>query len=311
LGQAIYDTGNTNKNFEEILGGDTMKVKKAVIPAAGFGTRFLPATKSMPKEMLTVVDRPVIHYNVEELIEAGIEDILIILGRNKEEITNYFDRSPELEMLLKSKGNVKLLEMTERVSEMANIFYARQKEAKGLGHAVACAKSFVGNEPFALVLADDLVYSQTPCIKQLADAYEKYERTIIGVQPVPEKDVDKYGIIDGSALDEHVYAVNALVEKPALNEAPSNVAIMGRYILTPDIFDMIDQTTPGKGGEIQLTDALRLLKEKEDIYAYAFEGKRYDTGDKLGYLKATVEYALRDGALSEQFSAYLKTLFEK
>ena len=286
-----------------------MKVKKAVIPAAGFGTRFLPATKSMPKEMLTIVDRPVIHYNVEELIDAGIEDILIILGRNKEEITNYFDRSPELEMLLKSKGNDELLEVAQRVSEMANVFYARQKEAKGLGHAVACAKSFVGNEPFALVLADDLVYSDTPCIQQLAEAYEKYERTIIGVQHVAQQDVDKYGIIDGSKIDDSLYSVNALVEKPAVDEAPSNIAIMGRYILTPDIFEMIENTKPGKGGEIQLTDALRLLKEKEDLYAYAFDGKRYDTGDKLGYLKATVEYALRDKDLSDPFSAYLKTLF--
>lgn len=285
-----------------------MKVKKAVIPAAGFGTRFLPATKSTPKEMLTIVDRPTIHYNVEELIEAGIEDILIIIGRNKEDIANYFDRSPELELYLKENGKEDLYEMTERISNMANIHYVRQKEAKGLGHAVYCAKSFVGDEPFALVLGDDLVYSTIPCIKQLAEVYEKYESTILGVQSVDKKQVNKYGIIDGIKVDNQLYEVIDLIEKPSIEEAPSNVAILGRYILTPDIFAMIEETPPGKNGEIQLTDALRRLNQHKEIYAYEFEGKRYDTGDKLGYLIATVEYALRNEALSEDFLEYLKRI---
>ncbi|MBF4693284.1 UTP--glucose-1-phosphate uridylyltransferase GalU [Fusibacter ferrireducens] len=285
-----------------------MKVRKAVIPAAGFGTRFLPATKSMPKEMLTIVDRPAIHYNVEELIDAGIEDILIIIGRNKEEIPNYFDRSPELELLLKDKHKEDLFDLTERISNMANIHYVRQRDAKGLGHAVYCAKTFVGDEPFALLLGDDLVYSKTPCIKQLADMYEKYESTIIGVQSVPEDQVNKYGIVGGIKVDDDLYEVKNLVEKPAIDEAPSNVAIMGRYILTADIFEMIEKTPLGKGDEIQLTDSLKLLLEHKEIYAYEFDGKRYDTGDKLGYLKATVEYALRNEELSEDFRAYLRTI---
>lgn len=285
-----------------------MKVKKAVIPAAGFGTRFLPATKSTPKEMLTIVDKPAIHYNVEELIEAGIEDILIIIGRNKEDIANYFDRSPELELFLKENGKEELLELTERISNMANIHYVRQKDAKGLGHAVHCAKTFIGDEPFALLLGDDLVYATTPCIKQLADMYETYESTIIGVQNVDKSQVNKYGIIDGLKVGENLYEVKDLVEKPSIEEAPSNIAIMGRYILTPDIFHMIEETPPGKNGEIQLTDALRRLNQQKEIYAYLFDGKRYDTGDKLGYLIATVEYALRNEELSEDFRSYLKKL---
>ncbi len=285
-----------------------MKVKKAVIPAAGFGTRFLPATKSTPKEMLTIVDRPAIHYNVEELIEAGIEDILIIIGRNKEEIANYFDRSPELELFLKENGKEELYDLTERISNMANIHYVRQKDARGLGHAVLCAKTFVGDEPFALLLGDDLVYSSKPCIQQLAEMYETYESTIIGVQTVDKSQVNKYGIIDGIKVGESLYEVKDLVEKPAVEEAPSNIAIMGRYILTPDIFEMIENTPPGKGNEIQLTDALKKLNEQKEIYAYEFEGKRYDTGDKLGYLIATVEYALRNEELSEDFRDYLKKL---
>lgn len=285
-----------------------MKVKKAVIPAAGFGTRFLPATKSTPKEMLTIVDKPAIHYNVEELIEAGIEDILIIIGRNKEEIANYFDKSPELELFLKESGKEELYEMTERISNMANIHYVRQKEAKGLGHAVYCAKTFVGDEPFALLLGDDLVYASKPCIKQLAEMYDKYESTIIGVQSVDPNQVNKYGIIDGIKVDDKLFEIKNLVEKPTIEEAPSNMAIMGRYILTPDIFDMIEQTPPGKNNEIQLTDALNRLNQGKEIYAFEFEGKRYDTGDKLGYLIATVEYALRNEELSEDFRDYLKKL---
>ncbi|MBS7527190.1 UTP--glucose-1-phosphate uridylyltransferase GalU [Fusibacter paucivorans] len=285
-----------------------MKVKKAVIPAAGFGTRFLPATKSMPKEMLTIVDRPAIHYNVEELIDAGIEDILIIIGRNKEEIVNYFDKSPELEVFLKEQQKEALYELTERIANMANIFFVRQKEAKGLGHAVYCAKSFVGDEPFALLLGDDIVYSQTPCIKQLMDVYETYESTIVGVQGVARDQVNKYGIVDGVKVEDKLYEIKGMVEKPGVEEAPSNIAILGRYILTPDIFDMIEKTKPGKGNEIQLTDALIHLSKHKELYAYEFDGKRYDTGDKLGYLKATVEYALRTEALSEDFRDYLRSI---
>ncbi|MDK2866261.1 MAG: UTP--glucose-phosphate uridylyltransferase [Clostridiales bacterium] len=285
-----------------------MKVKKAVIPAAGFGTRFLPATKSMPKEMLTIVDRPAIHYNVEELIDAGIEDILIIIGRNKEEIVNYFDKSPELEVFLKEQQKEALYELTERIANMANIFFVRQKEAKGLGHAVYCAKSFVGDEPFALLLGDDIVYSQTPCIKQLMDVYETYESTIIGVQGVARDQVNKYGIVDGVKVEDKLYEIKDMVEKPSVEEAPSNIAILGRYILTPDIFEMIEKTKPGKGNEIQLTDALIHLGKHKELYAYEFDGKRYDTGDKLGYLKATVEYALRSEALSEDFRDYLRSI---
>ncbi len=285
-----------------------MKVKKAVIPAAGFGTRFLPATKATPKEMLTIVDKPAIHYNVEELVEAGIEDILIIIGRNKEEIANYFDRSPELEHFLKENGKDELYELTQRISNMANIHYVRQKDAKGLGHAVLCAKTFVGNEPFALLLGDDLVYSSTPCIKQLADVYEKYESTIIGVQTVEKNQVNKYGIIDGIKVDDKLYEVNDLVEKPSIEEAPSNVAIMGRYILTPDIFELIERTPPGKNNEIQLTDALKLLNEQKEMYAYEFDGIRYDTGDKLGYLIANVDYALRNEELAEDLRDHLKKI---
>lgn len=285
-----------------------MKVKKAVIPAAGFGTRFLPATKSMPKEMLTIVDKPAIHYNVEELIDAGIEDILIIIGRNKEEIVNYFDRSPELELFLKDKEKEELYELTERVSNMANIYFVRQKAAKGLGHAVYCAKTFVGDEPFALLLGDDLVHSSTPCIKQLMDVYENYESTVIGVKTVEPDQVNKYGIIDGVKVEDKLYEIKDLVEKPSVDEAPSNVAIMGRYILTSDIFEMIEKTEPGKGDEIQLTDALKHLSKHKELYAYEFDGKRYDTGDKLGYLKATVEYALRNEELSDSFMAYLRSI---
>lgn len=285
-----------------------MKVKKAVIPAAGLGTRFLPATKAQPKEMLPIVDKPTIQYIIEEAVASGIEEILIITGRNKKSIEDHFDKSVELEKELEEHNKNELLSIVKDISNIANIYYVRQKEAKGLGHAIGCAKTFVGNEPFAVMLGDDVVDSSTPCLKQLINCYNEYRATILGVQEVPRENVSKYGIVNGVYLSERVYQVNDLVEKPKLEEAPSNVAILGRYIITPQIFDILENTKPGKGGEIQLTDALRTLITKEAMYAYNFEGRRYDVGDKLGFLEATVEFALKRGDLNAQFISYLSQL---
>lgn len=283
-----------------------MKVRKAIIPAAGLGTRFLPATKAQPKEMIPIVDKPTIQYIIEEAAAAGIEDILIISGRNKRAIEDHFDKSYELEEELHRKGKQELLSEVENISNIANIHYIRQKEAKGLGHAIYCAKSFIGNEPFAVLLGDDIVHSKTPCIKQLMDVYDEYRTTILGVQKVPLQDVSKYGIIAGNQVDERVYKVKGLVEKPEIEQAPSNIAILGRYIISPRIFEYLAAATPGKNGEIWLTDALEKLMESEAMYAYDFEGDRYDVGDRIGFLKATVEFALKRDDLSGEFSAYLK-----
>ena len=285
-----------------------MKVKKAVIPAAGLGTRFLPSTKAQPKEMMNIVDKPSIQYIVEEAVDSGIEDILIILGRNKNSIEDHFDKSYELEDNLKNKGKEKLLKEIEKISELANIHYIRQKEPLGLGHAIYCAKSFVGNEPFAVMLGDDIVRSNKPCIKQLIEKYEEYRSTIIGVQKVEKKDVSKYGIVKGSKLTGKVYKVEDLVEKPNLEEAPSNIAILGRYVISSEIFEILKETEPGAGDEIQLTDGLKKLSKKEDVYSYIFDGKRYDVGNKLGFLEATVEFALEDKNLGSSFRSYLKNL---
>lgn len=285
-----------------------MKVRKAVIPAAGLGTRFLPATKSQPKEMLPIVDKPAIQYIVEEIIASGITDILIITGRNKRAIEDHFDISVELELELAEKEKTDLLKIVRDISEMVNIHYVRQKEPHGLGHAINCAKTFVGNEPFAVLLADDIIDSQKPCLKQLMDEYEKHQCTILGVQKIPKKDTDKYGIVDCDAIDYTSYTVNTLVEKPSIDKAPSDIAIIGRYIITPEIFDILDNTKPGTGGEIQLTDALKELLSTQKMIAYKFEGKRYDTGDKLGFLKASVEFALKQEEISEAFREYLKGL---
>ena len=287
-----------------------MKVKKAIIPAAGYGTRFLPATKSMPKEMLTIVDRPAIQIIVEEAVAAGIEDILIITGRGKDMIQDHFDNTPELEAVLEKQGKAELLKIVQDVSNLANVHYVRQKEALGLGHAVLCAKTFVGNEPFVVMLGDDIVDSDIPCTKQLIDAFETYQCSIVGVQPVDWSQVDKYGIVEVEEIKDRDLRVRGLVEKPALDEAPSNYAILGRYVLTPEIFDKLQNTEPGKNGEIQLTDALRGLLEDQGIVAHNFEGTRYDTGDKLGYLKATVEMGLRHSEVKDRFRDYLKTLGE-
>ena len=270
-----------------------MKVRKAIIPAAGLGTRFLPATKAQPKEMLPIVDKPTIQYIIEEAVASGIEEILIITGRNKKSIEDHFDKSVELEMELEKAGKQEMLDMVRRISDMVDIHYIRQKEPRGLGHAIHCAKSFVGNEPFAVMLGDDVVDSEVPCLKQLIDCFNEYKTTILGVQTVDPKNVDKYGIVDGLHIEDRVYKVKRLVEKPSVDEAPSNVAILGRYIITPQIFEILENTAPGKGNEIQLTDALETLIKNEAMYAYDFEGQRYDVGDKLGFLQATVEFAMK------------------
>ncbi|MBE6063496.1 MAG: UTP--glucose-1-phosphate uridylyltransferase GalU [Clostridium butyricum] len=284
-----------------------MKVKKAIIPAAGLGTRFLPATKAQPKEMLPIVDKPTIQYIIEEAVASGIEEILIITGRNKKCIEDHFDKSIELELELEKKDKKDLLDMVRNISDMVNIHYIRQKEPKGLGHAIYCAKTFVGNEPFAVLLGDDVVDSKKPCLKQLLECFDEYKTTILGVQKVPEESVSKYGIINGIHIEDRVYKVKDLVEKPCLEEAPSNVAILGRYVITPEIFNILKNTLPGKNGEIQLTDALKTLINREAMYAYNFDGKRYDVGDKLGFLEATVEFALKKEELRDKFIKYLNT----
>ena len=284
-----------------------MKVKKAIIPAAGLGTRFLPATKAQPKEMLPIVDKPTIQYIIEEAIASGIEEILIITGRNKKSIEDHFDKSIELELELEKSGKSDLLELVRDISDMVDIHYIRQKEPKGLGHAIHCAKTFVGNEPFAVLLGDDVVDSSKPCLKQLIDCFNEYNTTILGVQTVPKESVSKYGIVNGIHIEDRVYKVKDLVEKPSIEEAPSNVAILGRYIITPEIFNILENTKPGKGGEIQLTDALKTLIGQEAMYAYNFEGKRYDVGDKLGFLQATIEFALKKEELRDDFIKYLNT----
>ncbi|APM40633.1 UTP--glucose-1-phosphate uridylyltransferase GalU [Clostridium kluyveri] len=288
-----------------------MSIKKAVIPAAGLGTRFLPATKAQPKEMLPIVDKPTIQYVVEEAVNSGIEEILIILGKNKKSIEDHFDKSVELEDELKSSHKDGLLELIQNISNMVNIYYVRQKEPKGLGHAISLAKAFVGNEAFAVILGDDIVDSEVPCLKQLINCYNKYNTSIIGVQPVNKKDVSKYGIIDGIQIDDKVHKIKNMVEKPGKEEAPSNIAILGRYIITPEIFDILERTKPGKGNEIQLTDALKELLKQEAIYSYCFEGKRYDIGDKLGFIEANIEYALKRTDLRENLISYISDINKK
>jgi len=283
-------------------------VKKAIIPAAGLGTRFLPATKSQPKEMLPIVDKPTLQYIIEEAINSGIEEILIITGRNKKSIEDHFDKSVELELELQQKGKTEMLEMVQEISNMVNIHYIRQKEPKGLGHAIHCAKSFIGDEPFAVLLGDDIVDSDTPCLKQLIDAYDEYKTSILGVQEVAKEDTNKYGILDCKYIEDRVYKVKDMVEKPDVDEAPSNIAILGRYIITPAIFEILENQAPGKGGEIQLTDALKTLAEHEAIYAYNFEGRRYDVGDKLGFLEATIDFALKRDNLKDGLMEYMKNI---
>lgn len=282
------------------------KIRKAVIPAAGFGTRFLPATKAQPKEMLPIVDTPAIQLIIEEALASGIEEILIITGRNKRAIEDHFDTSVELEQLLQQQGKQKQLAMVRQLANV-KVHYIRQKAPKGLGDAVLCAKAFIGDEPFAVLLGDDIVYNPTnPCLKQLMECAYKLDGSVLGAQFVPDDKVSSYGIVSGQQLDEHTYKVAGLVEKPPVDMAPSNLAVLGRYILTPDVFEKLEHTQPGAGNEIQLTDALAAMETP--IYALAYEGIRYDTGDRLGFLKATVEYALRNEVVGEAFKEYLKSL---
>lgn len=280
------------------------KIRKAVIPAAGLGTRFLPATKAQPKEMLPIVDKPAIQFIIEEAIDSGIEEILVITGRNKRSIEDHFDRSIELELQLKSQGKYDLMKMIEKISDI-QVHFIRQKEAKGLGHAVLCAKQFVGNEPFAVLLGDDLVDAKVPCLSQLIDVYNDYGGSVLGVQRVPMDRVSSYGIVNPEDIKPNVWKAVDLIEKPSVEEAPSNLAVLGRYVLEPEIFDILEHTSPGRGGEIQLTDAIRELAQRKPVYAYNFFGRRYDIGDKEGFLEATVEQALKQPELRDRFMAYL------
>ena len=290
-----------------------MKLRKAVFPAAGLGTRFLPATKSQPKEMLPLVDKPLIQYVVEEAVASGIEHVIIVTGRGKNAIEDHFDVSFELEKILEMRGKIELLDQIREISKMVSVSYVRQKEALGLGHAILVAKPIIGNEPFAVLLGDDIIDSQVPCTQQMIHTFESLQASILATQIVDGPDISRYGVIRGAALKgaghpSRTYRVEDLVEKPPFQQAPSNLAIIGRYILTPEIFDILEKTPPDKGGEIQLTNGLRLLLEQQSIYAYQFEGKRYDAGDKLGFLKATVEFALKREDLGKDFSNYLKQL---
>jgi len=284
------------------------KITKAIIPAAGLGTRFLPATKAMPKEMLPILDKPTIQYIVEEAAKAGIEDIIIVTGKHKRAIEDHFDNQKELEITLENSGKTELLEKVQFSTNLANIFYVRQKEQKGLGHAILTAKQFIGNEPFAVLLGDDIVESDDPAIKQLMDVYEQTEKSVIGVQEVRPEDTHRYGIIDPVSQNGRLYDVKKFVEKPAPGTAPSNLAIMGRYVLTPDIFDYLANQGEGAGGEIQLTDAIERLNADSQVYAYDFEGNRYDVGEKLGFVKTTIEYALKDAEMRDELKAFIKTL---
>ena len=293
-----------------MLGDENMRIRKAIIPAAGLGTRFLPATKAQPKEMLPIVDKPTIQYIIEEAVASGIEQIIIVTGRNKRAIEDHFDRSIELEYALEKSGKQEMLDTIRDISDLVDIHYIRQKEPKGLGHAIYCAKNFIGNEPFAVLLGDDVVVSKKPCLKQLIDAFNEYQTSILGVQHVKKEDVTNYGIVDCKRIEGDIYKVRQLVEKPKLEDAPSDIAILGRYIITPQIFDYLSEAKPGAKGEIQLTDALKELAKNQAMYAYEFEGKRYDVGNKLGFLQATVEVALMRDDINANFKSYLQSLAE-
>ena len=290
-----------------------MKVRKGVFPAAGLGTRFLPATKAQPKEMLPLVDKPTIQYVVEEAVASGLSELVVVTGRGKRAIEDHFDAAFELEYYLNDRGKVDELAQIKTISEMASVCYVRQKEPLGLGHAILCARSLVGDEPFGVFLGDDIIGGATvPCMRQLLDVFERYDGPIIAVERVPRERIHQYGVIAARPLrggqGSNVYEITDLVEKPKAEEAPSDLAIIGRYVLTPDVFELLAVTAPDRRGEIQLTDALRRLRERRPMYAVAFEGKRYDTGDKLGFLKATVEFALARPDLADDFRAYLKSL---
>ena len=286
-------------------------IRKAVIPAAGLGTRFLPATKAQPKEMLPIVDKPTIQYVIEEAVASGVDDILIVTGKDKRAIEDHFDRAAELESLLLRRGQRALARSVRRISELADLHYVRQKEPLGLGHAVWCARRHVGEEPFAVLLGDDVVQSAEPCLKQLIRQYERHRRPVLGIQRVPPEEVSRYGVIAGRPLGDRLWEVVSLVEKPSPAEAPSNLAIIGRYVLEPEVFPILERQAPGAGGEIQLTDALKELNAVRPLLAYEFEGVRYDVGDRLGYLRATVEFALARDDLAGPFAAFLRDLLER
>ncbi|MFM9330189.1 UTP--glucose-1-phosphate uridylyltransferase GalU [Paenibacillus mesotrionivorans] len=288
-----------------------MRIKKAIIPAAGLGTRFLPATKAQPKEMLPIVDKPSIQYIVEEAIASGIEDIIIVTGRNKRAIEDHFDKSVELELMLSKTGKDDLLHMVQTVSNLADVHYIRQKEPLGLGHAVLCARKFIGNEPFALLLGDDIIASEPPCLKGMLDLYEQVETSVIAVQEVPWSEVDKYGIISPAGMEREVEFIRDLVEKPERESAPSNLAVIGRYVIEPEIFAILEHQEPGRGGEIQLTDALRVLNRVKPMAIFRQTGDRYDTGDKLGYIQATIEFALKREELAPALRSYLQELVRR
>lgn len=287
------------------------KIKKAIIPAAGLGTRFLPATKAMPKEMLPILDTPTIQYIVEEAARAGIEDIIIVTGKHKRAIEDHFDNQKELESTLKNKGKLDLLEKVQHSTDLANIFYVRQKEQKGLGHAIWTARQFFGDEPFAVLLGDDIVQSETPAIQQLIEQYEVTQKSVIGVQEVPYEETHRYGIVEPKTKQGRRYEVNQFVEKPAPGTAPSNLAIMGRYILTPEIFKYLDTQDVGAGGEIQLTDAIERLNQDDSVYAYEFDGTRYDVGEKIGFVKTTLHFALNNPSMKEEMTKYIKDLLKE
>jgi len=285
-----------------------MSVRKAVFPAAGLGTRFLPATKAQPKEMLPLVDKPTIQYVVEEAVASGLSDIIIVTGRNKRAIEDHFDAAFELEYYLNDRGKVEELAQIKTISELASVCYVRQKEPLGLGHAILVARGLVGAEPFGVFLGDDIIAAPIPCMRQLLDVYEKYGGPVVAVERVPRERIHQYGVIAGRNIAGNVWEISDLVEKPRAEDAPSDLAIIGRYVLTPDLFEILAATHADKGGEIQLTDGLRTLRKQRPMYAVEFEGKRYDTGDKLGFLKATVEFALARPDLADAFRAYLKSL---
>ncbi len=286
------------------------EITKAVIPAAGLGTRFLPATKSMPKEMLPIIDVPVIHYVVKEALASGIDDLIIVTGRSKRAIEDYFDDSPELEMHLAKNHNAHHLKMVQEISSLVDIHYIRQKEPLGLGDAVLRAEKHICDEPFAVLLGDDIIRNSTPCTRQLIDTFERYRCSVIAVEDIPKEMVDSYGIIKGKKLEDSLFLLEDIVEKPSIEEAPSTMGAIGRYVFTPEIFDSLKETSCGFGGEVQLTDGIRLLKDRQNVYAYTFNGRRYDTGDRMGYIEAIIDFALEHDDLRDDVLAYLRRVVQ-
>ncbi len=290
---------------------NSMKVKKAVFPVAGLGTRFLPATKAVPKELLPIVDIPTVQYVVQEAVESGIKEVILVTGRGKDSIQDHFDLAPELERMLEERGQTETLQALRRVTEMTEVVTVRQKRPLGLGHAVLCARDLVGDEPFAVLLADDIIDSQVPCLRQLLDVFEEKQESVIALLRVPQEEVHRYGIIKGEETAPRQYAIQDMIEKPSPDVAPSQLAIIGRYVLRPEIFAILEKVSPGKGGEIQLTDGLLQLAQQREVYGYEFVGERYDVGDKIGFVRATVAYALKRPELEGKLREYLQTVVSK